>query len=145
MKRLAIALMLSLTITRPVYASAPVLVSTTAYTHGEVCCKGEKPREGIVAGKPEWYGMACVIYRAVPDDNGYSIGRMIGIYEVLDTGYGKSTGDGVQSAVRPDKGSRGTIETGLCIDRYSSSMESAVKWMEDTGGVCFVQIVPGEG
>ncbi len=125
--------------------NAPFLVDTTAYIHGEVCCKGEKPRDGIVAAAPEWYGMGCVIYEAIPDEEGYQVGKVIGIYEILDTGYGKDTGDGVQSKIRSDKDSRGTIEVGKCIDRYCESYGSAKEWMKLTGGKIFIQIVPVEG
>ena len=124
----------------------PVQMLTTAYIHGEVCCRGEKPRRGIVAAAPEWYGMACVIYTAeeLPDGGGYQIGDYLGIWEVLDTGYGSSTGDGIPSKVR-DSGSRGTIETGKCIDVWCATMAEAKDWMEKTGGRCFVQIIPAEG
>lgn len=143
MRRIALALALSLALTTPAHAATPFLADTTAYTYGTICCKGVKAREGIVAGKPDWYGAACVVYRAVPDGRGYKIGEVIGIFEVLDTGYGKSTKDGVPSKIRADKSSRGTIEVGACIDRYSESYESAVEWMEETGGKCFVQIIEG--
>lgn len=119
----------------------PVLMQTTAYIHGEICCRGEKPRRGIVAAAPEWYGMACVIY-TVDQDGG--IGEQLGIWEVLDTGYGRSTGDGIPSKVR-DSDSRGTIETGKCIDVYFPTMAEAEDWMEKTGGRVYAQIIPAEG
>lgn len=144
MKRAAVlALAFALSLPVPAHAAAPVLVNTTAYTEGTVCCRGVKAREGIVAGRPEWYGSACVIYRAVPDGGSYRMGSAIGIYEVLDTGYGRSTRDGIPSRVRADKTSRGTIEVGQCIDRYSESYESAVDWMRETGGKCYIQIIKG--
>lgn len=120
------------------------LINTTAYCHGEICCKGAKPRDGIIAAAPEWYGMAAIIYTAEKSRyNGYVPGEMIGIFEILDTGYGKSTGDGVQSKVRKDKKSRGTIEVGQCIDVYKPSYSQAKEWMELTGGKCFIQIIEG--
>lgn len=126
-------------------AGEPFLVSTTAYTQGHTCCKGVKAREGIVAGRPEWYGMGCIIYEAIPCEGSYQIGDVIGYYEILDTGYGKSTKNGVPSKVRQDKGHQGTIEIGQCIDKYSVSMAAAVDWMEKTGGRCFIQLVSGKG
>lgn len=127
------------------HGAEPILVSTTAYTEGKVCSHGDRARQGIVAGKPEWYGQACVVYEAVPSKDGYQIGDVIGIYEVLDTGYGKSTKDGIPSKVRADKKNRGSIETGRCIDKYAESYADAVEWMEETGGICFIQVIPAEG
>lgn len=122
------------------------LCNTTAYIHGEICCRGEKPREGIAASKPEWYGYCAIIYKAeMSRYNGYVPGEMIGIFEILDTGYGASTGDGVPSKVRADKKSRGTIEVGQCIDIYRHSYQAAKEWMTLTGGKCFVQIVEAKG
>lgn len=128
-----------------VYGEEPILVNTTAYTEGEICSHGDRAREGIVAGKPEWYGQACVIYEAVPNGNGYQIGDVIGFYEVLDTGYGKTTKNGIPSKVRADKKSQGTIETGRCIDKYSESYADAVEWMRITGGRVYIQILSAQG
>lgn len=127
------------------HGAEPMLVNTTAYTEGTVCSHGDRARQGIVAGKPEWYGQACVVYEAVPSEGGYQIGDVIGIYEVLDTGYGKSTKDGIPSKVRADKQSQGTIEVGRCIDKYSESYADAKDWMETTGGICYIQIIPCKG
>ena len=121
------------------------LCNTTAYIHGEVCCRGAKAREGIVAAAPEWYGMSALIYEAVEVDGQYEMGELLGIFEILDTGYGKSTGDGIPSKVRADKKSRGTIETGQCIDVYKSSYKRAKEWMKTTGGRCYVQIIDAKG
>lgn len=57
-------------------------VEATAYCDGEVCCRGEIPRWGICAGKPEWYGNIIALYES---DNG-KIGEFIGYFECLDTG-----------------------------------------------------------
>lgn len=129
-----------------VQAAHPCLVDTTAYIEGTVCCRGVRPRNGIVAGRPEWYGKGIVVYEAVRDTGGrYRIGDILGIFECLDTGYGRSTRDGVQSTVRPDKGSRGTIETGETVDVWRDSYSEAVEWMELTGGKCFIQVVDADG
>lgn len=125
----------------------PRLVETTAYTgENDICYRGDPVREGIVAGKAEWYGLACVIYEAVPDEaGGYKIGNIIEIDEVLDFGYGKSTGDGIPSRARPDKTSRGTIETGETIDRYCETMEGCRQWMKETQGKVFIQLLEARG
>ena len=121
------------------------LLDTTGYCYGEICSHGDKPREGIVAAAPEWYGNTCIIYEAIPSDDGYTVGRSLGVYEILDTGYGASTGDGVRSKIRKDKTSRGTIEAGLCIDRYCSTIENVKAWAKATGGKIFFQLIEAEG
>ncbi len=121
------------------------LLDTTGYCYGEICSHGDKPREGIVAAAPEWYGMTCIMYEAVPCDDGYAVGKSLGVYEILDTGYGASTGDGIHSKIRKDKTSRGTIEAGLCIDRYCSTLENVQAWAKATGGKIFFQLIEAEG
>ena len=142
---LAISAITAMVLSFTAYGAEPVLVSTTAYTEGKVCSHGDRAREGVVAGMPEWYGQACIVYEAVPSKGGYQIGNVIGIYEVLDTGYGKSSKDGIPSKVRADKTSRGTIEIGRCIDKYAESYADAKDWMETTGGKCYIQIIPVDG
>lgn len=142
---LAISAITAMVLSSTAYGAEPILVNTTAYTEGKVCSHGDRAREGVVAGMPEWYGQACIIYEAVPSEDGYKIGDVIGIYEVLDTGYGKSTKDGIPSKVRADKKSRGSIETGRCIDKYAESYADAVDWMRITNGMAFIQILKAEG
>lgn len=121
--------------------NAPVLMETTAYTYGTVCSHGIRARKGIAAISPEWYGSAVIVYEAVEGKDGYEVGDMICILEGLDTGYGKSTGDGIPSKVRPDKGSRGTIEVGRTIDVFCESEEEAEDWMSMTGGKVMAQVI----
>lgn len=123
----------------------PFLIDTTAYIQGHTCSGGVKVREGIAAGMPEWYGMVCVIYEAIPDESGYHMGDAIDTFQILDTGYGRSAKDGVKSGIRKDKAHRGTIEVGQTIDIYRSSYSRAVEWMERTRGKVFIQLVPGKG
>lgn len=121
------------------------LMQTTAYYHGSITYSGERVREGIAAGKEEWIGEAAVIYEAIPQDDGYEAGELLGVYEIQDIGYGKSSGDGIPSKVRCDKDSRGTIERGECLDIYRESYDRCVDWMKQTGGVVYVQIIPADG
>ena len=142
---LAISAITAMVLSSTAYGAEPILVNTTAYTEGKVCSHGDRAREGVVAGMPEWYGQACIVYEAVPSEGGYQIGDVIGIYEVLDTGYGKTTKNGIPSKVRADKKSQGTIEVGRCIDKYAESYADAVDWMRITGGRCFIQIISAKG
>lgn len=127
------------------YDNRPVLMETTGYCEGTITYSGEHVRPGIVAAAPEWIGQCCVMYEAIPDGDGYAVGGYIGTYEILDTGYGRDTGDGIQSRIRPDKASRGTIEVGRSIDVWYSSLPEVTEWMRRTGGMAYVQILPGKG
>ena len=94
-------------------------VEATAYCDGEVCCRGEIPRWGICAGKPEWYGKIIALYES---ENG-KIGEFIGYFECLDTG-----------------GER--IKNGEVIDIYNPSRE----WCKQFGRKKVIAyIIDGEG
>lgn len=130
------------------YDNRPILMGTTGYCEGEITYSGQRVREGIVAACPNWIGMICIMYEAIPDtvaEEGYVMGGFIGAYEILDTGYGRSTEDGVQSKIRPDKDSRGTIEKGLCIDKWCDDLEKVKDWMRLTNGKAYCQIIPAHG
>lgn len=99
---------------------APCRIESTAYCHGEVTAGGHEVREGIAAGRREWIGQTAIVYA---DDNG-SIGELIGIYEVLDTG-----GD-----VR--------IQNGECIDIYMPDYAAAKEYGRRD---VWVQIVDAKG
>ena len=95
-------------------------VEATAYCDGEVCCKGEIPRMGICAGKPEWYGKVIALYES---DNG-KIGEFIGYFECLDTGPVD------------------TVRAGKVIDIYNPSRE----WCKQFGRKKVIAyIIEGEG
>ncbi len=157
----AMSLMLSLALSSPVCAGAknsgdpaeshsryePFLVDCTGYISGNITgSHGDRVRDGMIAGHPAWYGMTVVIYEAEPaGDGSYRIGGYIETARILDTGYGSSTGDGIQSRIRSDKSSRGTIEIGESIDKWFASISEAEEWMEFTRGHVFIQLIRGEG
>lgn len=115
-------------------------ISVTAYySENPTGCRGDRMREGIAAGKQEWYGMAIILYT----DEGGQPGELIGVYEILDTGYGKSTGKG-ESRIK--KGEHlGTIETGQTVDIYRNDYEGCKEIMELTGGKALYQLVEAKG
>lgn len=131
-----------LTIPAEVWGAEPELkkVNITAYySENPTGCRGDMMREGIAAGKQEWYGKAVIIYM---DDNGKP-GEVIGVYEVLDTGYGRDTGQG-ESKVKKGR-HLGTIETGQTVDIYRDNYERCVEIMKLTGGKAFYQLIEAEG
>lgn len=85
-----------------------------------------------MAGRIEDLGKTALLY----DDSFH----LIGIYEFTDVGYGQPTGNGV-SVVRKGM-SKGTIETGQCVDVYMKTKSDCIKWGRRT---CYIQIVKAVG
>ncbi len=115
-------------------------ISVTAYySENPTGCRGDRMREGIAAGKQEWYGKAIVLYT---DENGQP-GELIGVYEILDTGYGKDTGKG-ESRIKKGR-HMGSIESGQTVDIYRDNYEGSKEIMELTKGKALYQLVDAEG
>lgn len=116
---------------KPSYYREPVKMLTTAYCDTGITKSGVYTRYGICAGKEEWLGKTVILYKR----DGEQIGDQIGIYEVLDTGYGgDADGDGI-----------GSIQEGKVIDVYFPTYEECVDYMKLTGGKCYMQIFDAEG
>lgn len=94
-------------------------MEATAYCVGTTRCDGGTVREGIAAGKPEWYGMVAMVYK---DDNG-QLGEFLGYYEILDTG-GKD------------------IKSGRVIDIYMNDYDDCIQFGRKK---VIVKLVDGEG
>lgn len=122
----------------------PILVETTGYYQGTFGSHGDRMKKGYCAYSPEHYGTVLMIYEAIPTDDGYCMGDYITMLEVKDTGFGRETGEG-KSKIRPDKNSKGSIETGKSIDVFYPTLSECKAWMRKTNGMCFIQIVSGKG
>lgn len=110
----------------------PFKIYTTAYYYGEITASGYPVREGIAAGKKEWMGLTAIIYKYDPDG---SIGEVLGIYEILDTGFGgDADGDGI-----------GSIQEGKVIDIYFPTLDGCKEWMKATNGKVYIQLVDAKG
>ena len=115
------------------YYQMPQPVRCTCYIEHGITASERKTREGIIAGRKEWLGMAAVLYEVKEDG---TLGDFIGYYEFCDTGAGIDTdGDG--------KGD--TIKTGNSVDVWQPSMESARAWVKEHGDYVYMQIVPAVG
>lgn len=75
-------------------------MEATAYCYGTTRCDGQPVRQGICAGKPEWYGKVAAVY----EDNGGTPGEFLGYYECLDTGGDERIKNGtVLDIYHPDR------------------------------------------
>lgn len=112
------------------------LIDATAYYdsygHGHGAT-GQRLIEGVtVAYRQEDLGKTAVIYDTDM--------KLIGIFEITDTGYGQSTGKG-KSKILPGR-SVGTIENGQCIDIYFSTRAACERWGRRK---VYVQIINARG
>ena len=131
-----------LTIPNEVWGAEPELkpINVTAYySENPTGCRGDLMREGIAAGKQSWYGKAIVLYK---NEDGKP-GELIGVYEILDTGYGRDTGKG-ESKIKKGR-HLGTIETGETIDIYRDNYDRCKEIMILTNGKAFYQLIDAEG
>lgn len=125
------------------------LVETTGYFQGEYGSHGDKVRVGHVAYMPELYGYCMAVYKAIETEEGYKLGEFIGMYEIRDCGYGRKVkktdkAEQIKSRVT-SKPIQGTIEAGLSADFRFDNLAECKEWMKETGGMVFIQIVPGKG
>ena len=115
------------------YYKMPQPVRCTCYIEHGITASGIQTRNGIIAGRKEWLGMAAVLYEIKEDG---TLGDFIGYYEFCDTGAGIDT-DG--------DGNGDTIRTGNSVDVWQPSMESARAWVKEHGDYVYMQIVPAVG
>ena len=90
------------------------------------CANGEYPTVGVCAYQKEYIGMTALIY--VNDDG--NIGDLVGIYQISDTGYGRTESNGM-----------GSIQNGNTIDIFMDSDSAGRKFIETYGNDVFVKII----
>lgn len=98
------------------------LIRCTGYNDIGYTRSGEWTRHGVVAGKYEWLGKSCNLYRQNEDG---TIGELIGTYEFLDTGYGIN----------------GSLEKGTSIDVWHPTEEAVWDWMAEYGDYVYIEFV----
>lgn len=95
-------------------------MEATAYCYGTTRCDGQPVRQGICAGKPEWYGKIAAIYE---DAGGYP-GEFLGYYECLDTGGDER------------------LKNGKALDIYIPDYETCIEFGRRK---VLVELIDGEG
>lgn len=103
------------------YYSTPQKVRATCYVQTGITKSGQPTRKGVVAGREEWLGKFALLYRVNEDG---TPGRLIGVYEFLDTG-----------------GTDG-LKNGTVIDIWADGMDGLDKWISMYGDYVYLQIVP---
>ena len=98
------------------------LIRCTGYNDIGYTRSGEWTRPGVIAGKYEWLGKSCNLYRQ--NDDG-SIGELIGTYEFLDTGYGIN----------------GSLEKGTSIDVWHPTEDAVWDWMAEYGDYVYIEFI----
>lgn len=96
------------------------IIRCTGYCDYDYTKSGEWVREGIIAGKKEWLGRTCNLYRINEDK---SIGELIGSYEFLDTGYGIN----------------GSLIKGTSVDVWHPNEDSIWDWMAEYGDYVYIE------
>lgn len=130
-----IEILLSLVLSTNLYLTnlntQPILIPgyATAYCDSGITASGEYTREGICAMKKDWIGKAAIVYQRLPDN---SVGELIGIYEIKDTGGSQS------------------IKDGKTIDIWKSDLDACQEFMDrvyEDGcqGKVYIQLIDAEG
>ena len=102
----------------------PFRAECTAYCDSGITASGKPTVEGLtLGGAPEWIGCMAVLYEVDADG---SIGDFIGIYEVMDTGWGRD-GDALR---------------GEMVDMFKEDYDACIQWGRRD---VYVQIIDGKG
>ncbi len=102
----------------------PFRADCTAYCDSGITASGKPTVEGLtLGGAPEWIGCMVVLYEV--DDDG-TIGDFIGLYEVMDTGWGRD-GDALR---------------GETVDIFMEDYDACIQWGRRD---VYVQIIDGKG
>jgi len=134
----------------PIQAENQIKVMVTCYSEPGKTYSGSARTSGIIASKKEWQGCIANIWKVEDGEPG----EFIGIYEILDIGYGHALEDsGTTSELCGYEGDpAGTVETGLTLDFRQPDYSSCVKFMKDTftgegstGSEVYVQLIRGDG
>ena len=102
----------------------PFRAECTAYCDEGVTASGKPTVEGLtLGGAPEWIDCMALLYEVDVDG---TIGGFIGLYEVMDTGWGRD-GDALR---------------GETVDMFMEDYDACIQWGRRD---VYVQIIDGKG
>jgi hypothetical protein len=96
------------------------IIRCTGYNDIGYTKSGEYTRDGIIAGKEEWLGRTCNLYRVNEDG---TMGDIIGSYEFLDTGYGIN----------------GSLIDGTSVDVWHPTEKAVWDWVAEYGDYVYIE------
>lgn len=107
-------------------------IRCTVYCDTGYTASGSWTTSGCMAGKPEWLGRACKLYKVNRDG---TPGECIGTFRFEDTGFGLKELDGVSY---PD----GTIHSGKSVDMWHPTEEECWSWISKYGDYVYMELLP---
>lgn len=111
----------------------PQIVRCTCYCEHQGTATLKMPYYGVIAGREDWMWDMAEINAINPDG---SVGEFIGYYEFRDTGAGMDT----------DQDGKGdSIERGMSVDIWVSSMDEAYAWRDKYGDYIYIKLIKAKG
>lgn len=106
-------------------------IRCTVYCDTGYTASGDWTTHGCLAGKREWLGKQCKLYKVNKDG---SKGEYIGTFTFKDTGFGLDELDGVYYE-------DGTIKNGASIDMWHPTEEQCWSWVAQYGDYVYMEFV----
>lgn len=98
----------------------PYVIRCTGYCDVGYMCGGKWTYNGAIAGKYEWLGRTCNLYRVNKDG---SMGELIGSYTFEDTGNGIN----------------GSLKKGTSVDVWHPSEDAVWDWIREYGDYVYIE------
>lgn len=106
-------------------------IRCTVYCDTGYTASGAWTTPGCLAGKREWLGKQCNLYKVNKDG---SKGEYIGTFTFKDTGFGLDELDGVYYE-------DGTIKNGASIDMWHPTEEQCWSWVAQYGDYVYMEFI----
>lgn len=106
-------------------------IRCTTYCDTGYTASGAWTTEGCLAGKREWLGKTCKLYRVTKSGEK---GECIGTFTFKDTGFGLEELNGISY---PD----GTIKHGASIDMWHPTEDECWDWIAEYGDYVYMEFI----
>lgn len=108
-----------------------IYIRCTAYCDTGFTASGAYTVDGCVAGRKEWLGRKCRLYRVNGDG---TTGECLGTFEFKDTGFGLNELNGITYP-------NGTIMSGASIDMWHPTEEACWDWVAEYGDYVYMEFI----